>query len=186
MEERLQRQSTPNRSQESAEPLATRSGSSEMRADPPKVHQPMPAGHVAQQFEWLHELPQGRLFDIRRCASPSDARSLIAAACGAPRGVLEELGRQTRATMEKVFALEELLRQEEEAHQERLEALRSEHRVEKRRGKLRLLARYAPHGAAAREALRCEAALPPESTEAGLLLAEPRGLPPSPVLSRPA
>eukprot|EP00439_Symbiodinium_sp_Y106_P040794 s1416_g5.t1 len=127
-----------------------------------------------------------RLSDIRRCTSPSDARSLIAASCGAPRGVLQELGRQTRATMEKVFALEELLRQEEEEHQERLEALRSEHRVEKRRGKLRLLARYAPHGAAAREALRCEAALPPESTEAGRSWAETRGLPPSADLSRPA
>ncbi|CAE6916510.1 unnamed protein product [Symbiodinium natans] len=163
MEERLQRQSPLHPGNEVMEPVARPLSASSATAPGAQAGQPTPT--TPQHYDWLRELPQGQLADIRRCDSPLAARSLLAASCGAPRGVLKELGRQTRATMDKVFALEESIRKEQDEHQAKLEALRADHRVEKRRGKLRLLARYAPHGAAAREALRCEAALPPEFHE---------------------
>lgn len=117
-------------------------------------------------FAWLRALPREQRRSVRQCDSPEAARAVLAAlltsqeqgyAPSAPLALLEDLRRHTQAAHRRAVDLEEELAQQAAANEAELKALHEEHERSLRRDKLQLLAQWAPHRAAAVEAVSSEA-----------------------------
>ncbi|CAJ1335069.1 unnamed protein product [Effrenium voratum] len=91
----------------------------------------------------METLPKEQRSQLARCTTPHSAMRALAPN-DAPHGVLEALQRQTAQLMGAALELEEEIQKEEAQHQAQLAAIHEEHRAQKKRGKLRLLAHWAP------------------------------------------
>lgn len=143
----------------------------EAAAESQKVH---PAGKCLAasppSFAWLKALPREHRCRLRQCSSPGEARAMlveIAASGGAcaaearrneaaPPGLVEDLQRRSQEEQRRILELEDELARLEAAQKAELHELEAEHRRASRRGKLQLLAQWAPSKAAALEVMACD------------------------------